>query len=267
MRLAIGPLAAVLLALALPFAVGDAPSADPDPGAEEDARNGAVVIDAGHGGPDFGALGAAGAREKDLVLAVAARLGRTLEARGLRVVHTRATDEFVSLSGRTAIANRARGELFLSIHANSALSPSAAGAETYFLSVEASDAEAMDVAMTENQVFRQSAATPDSGDIVGAILGDLIRTEHLRASSAVAGAIQRRLERLAPGRGVKQAPFVVLMGVNMPAVLVELGFLTHPHEEARLSSPEHQQAIADAIADAVVQYRAALDRQQEVASE
>ena len=260
MRLTVAALAAVLLALP-----------QPSSGSQAEAGRSAVrvvVIDPGHGGPDWGARGPSGLLEKEVALSVGLRVGRRLAGRGIQVVYTREADEFVSLADRTRIANRARGDLLLSIHVNSARSRRAEGAETYFLSVEASDDEAMAVAMTENQVFRQEAATPDSGDIVGAILGDLIRTEYLRGSSEVARSIQRGLAAVGPGRGVKQAPFVVLMGVNMPAVLVELGFLSHPDEEARLGQRRHQRAIADAIASAVVQYRdARVGQDGEVASE
>ena len=213
-----------------------------------------VVIDPGHGGVDFGARGEAGVLEKHVVLQVARRIGRQLARSGFRVVFTRERDNFVSLSERTEIANRARGELFLSIHANSAASAKVEGPETYFLSVEASDAEAMRVAMVENEVFRQEGTSPDDSYLVGSILGDLIRTEHLRVSSEIAAVVQRRLARSGAGRGVKQAPFVALGGVNMPAALIELGFLTHPDEERRLAQRDVQRGLGDAIAGAVATY-------------
>jgi N-acetylmuramoyl-L-alanine amidase len=217
-----------------------------------------VVIDPGHGGADFGARGPHGDVEKDVVLGVARRLGAYLERPGLRVVYTREADEFVSLALRTEIANRARGDVFLSIHANSAPDAEAAGSETYFLSVDASDEDARRVALTENAVFDQPGAVPDSADIVGGILGDLIVTDHLRGSRLIAAEVQHNLADLpGPSRGVKQAPFVVLMGVNMPAVLVEIGFLTHPGEADRLTSHRHQDALARAIGEGVLAYRAA----------
>ena len=124
-----------------------------------------------------------------------------------------------------------------------------------FLSLKASDEDALRVAITENQVFGQEAAVPDSDDIVGGILGDLILTDHMRASSEIASNIQRNLSRLpGPDRGVKQAPFAVLMGVNMPAVLVEIGFLTNPAEAKRLRSSEYQARIAEAVAQGVESY-------------
>jgi N-acetylmuramoyl-L-alanine amidase len=207
-----------------------------------------VVIDPGHGGADFGARGVSGVLEKDVALRVAERLGAKLEGEGWRVVFTRKEDSFVSLAQRTETANRARGDLFVSIHANAADDPDASGVETYFLSLDASDDEARRVAMAENQVFDQTSAAPETADIVGGILGDMIRTENLRVSSEIAHAIQHELRSL-PGesRGVKQAPFVVLMGVNMPAVLIEAGFVTNRGDDQRLGSRRHQQAIAQAI--------------------
>lgn len=217
-------------------------------------RRPVVVIDPGHGGADFGAQGEAGVLEKKVVLDVSRRIGQKLGKLGFAVVFTREGDEFVSLSERTEIANRAGGDLFLSIHANSAPSTHAQGPETYFLSVEASDAEAMRVAMLENEVFSQEGTSPDDSYIVGEILGDLIRTQHLQVSSDVAAAIQRGLATLGVNRGVKQAPFVVLVGVNMPAALIELGFLTHPKEERKLGRGTYQSALADAVAGAVADY-------------
>jgi len=220
-------------------------------GGEEDARP-VVVIDPGHGGADQGARGPNGELEKDVALAVAKKVAARLEKRGARVLLTRSKDVFVPLGERTDLANRAHAELFVSIHLNSAPDRAIRGAETYFLSLEASDDEAMRVAMAENDVFTQAGTADDGRDVVGAILGDLIRTEHLRESSELAAAIQRRLADVAgAGRGVKQAPFVVLTGVNMPAALVEIGFVSNPGEAARLAQAARQNAIADAVAQAI----------------
>jgi N-acetylmuramoyl-L-alanine amidase len=233
------------------------PSGETDPSetdlAETDrAGIDVVVLDPGHGGADFGARGASGGLEKGVALGVAKRIGSELEGAGFRVVYTRSDDSFVTLAERTEIANRSGGDLFLSVHANSAPDAEAAGFETYFLSLDASDDEARRVATAENGVFGLEGSAPDSGNIVGDILGDMIRTRHLRVSSDVARAIQHNLGEL-PGssRGVKQAPFVVLMGVNMPAVLIETGFLTNPVEEGRLARRSHQKAIARAITRAL----------------
>jgi N-acetylmuramoyl-L-alanine amidase len=213
-----------------------------------------VVVDAGHGGADFGARGVDGTLEKDLTLAVARRLAAELRARKIPVVLTRERDEFIPLVARTEIANKAHARMYLSIHANSAPEPEVFGIETYFLSVDASDAEAMRVALTENDVYQQAGTASDSRDVVGSILGDLIRTEHLRESSDLAATLQRELARL-PGesRGVKQAPFVVLTGVNMPAALVEIGFVTNAAEVKRLARRDTQTALAKALAAALVE--------------
>ncbi|MBW2281783.1 MAG: N-acetylmuramoyl-L-alanine amidase [Deltaproteobacteria bacterium] len=241
--------AALVTARAAPQADAGAPqelAPDPD----------LVVIDAGHGGPDYGARGPRGVLEKDVVLAVALKLGAALEGDGFRVIYTRERDEFVSLPERTDVANDARAGLYLSIHANASSDSGVRGAETYFLSVNASDEEAYHVAVTENGVFDRPDAAADSGDVVAAILGDLIRIDHLRESSDVAFEIQQQLDELpGPGRGVKQAPFVVLMRVNMPAALLEIGFLTHPKEERKLASRDHQRAIAGAVAAGVRVFR------------
>lgn len=230
-----------------------------------DDRFDVVVIDPGHGGADFGARGASGMLEKNVVMQIARRIRTSLTALGLRVVFTREDDRFVTLTERAEIANRAQGDLFLSIHANSAEGREARGPETYFLSLEASDEEAMRVALTENEVFGREAAVPDSDDIVAGILGDLILSDHMRGSSEIATAIQRNLRQLnGASRGVKQAPFVVLMGVNMPAALVEIGFLTNAEEARKLRTRKYRGAIADAVARAVRSYR---DARQRIAGE
>jgi N-acetylmuramoyl-L-alanine amidase len=237
---------ALAVVLALASALGPAPAVYAG-----DPRQ-TVVIDPGHGGADLGARGAGNALEKELTLAVARKLAKLLRGQGTNVVLTRTSDVFVALPERTEIANRAHAALFVSIHANSAPEKDIAGAETYFLSLEASDDEAMRVAMTENDVFKQEGTADESRDVVGAILGDLIRTEHLRESSALAALIQRQLARLpGPSRGVKQAPFVVLTGVNMPAALVEIGFITNPAESERMGQRDRQDAIASALAAAI----------------
>ncbi len=216
-----------------------------------------VVIDAGHGGDDEGAKGQSGLLEKDLVLDVAGRLAKRLRTHGLRVVLTRRDDRFVPLEVRTAVANDARGDLFLSIHANAAPSVKARGIETYFLALEASDAAASRIARRENQAFGASHnGMGAGGDPLLAILGDLMATEHMEESDQFA---RMALSRLAPlgsarGRGVKQAPFVVLAGVQMPASLVEIGFLTNPEEERALRRTERRQRIVDALAQAVMEF-------------
>jgi N-acetylmuramoyl-L-alanine amidase len=236
----------LLLAALVPLAaVGAEPSSED--------RFDCVVLDPGHGGDDHGASGANGLLEKDLVLDVTRRVATRLREGGLRVVTTRGEDRGVGLDERTRVANEARGDLFVSIHANASTSGRARGIETYFASLEASDDDAGRLAALENEAFGAAGLGPaEDGDPLAAILGDMMATEHLRDSQEFARLTQKRLTGGERSRGVKQAPFVVLMGVNMPAALIELGFLTHPEEERRLRHPAHRRALAEAIARAVV---------------
>jgi len=215
-----------------------------------------VVLDAGHGGEDTGALGARGLAEKDVALDVAQRLARRLRKQGLRVVMTRDHDVFVPLEKRTSIANDARGDLFVSIHANAARSASPRGIETYFVSLEASDAEARAVAQLENEALGASAAALPRPDPLSAILGDMMSSLATEESNDFAKLAQRELDAVdaARSRGVKQAPFVVLMGVQMPASLVEIGFLTNRDEENALRTSNRRDALADALASAVREF-------------
>ena len=250
------------LALALPVAAhADAARA---PGADSLDRFDTVVIDAGHGGEDEGARGAGGLLEKDLVLDVARGLAARLRRAGLRVVMTRERDVFVPLEERTHIANDARADLFISIHANAAHDGGARGSETYFMSLEASDEHARGVALRENESFAgKPGGSGANGDPLVAILGDLIANEHLTESSEFARSAQLRLASLdtGPSRGVKQAPFVVLAGVQMPAALIEIGFITHPAEERELRSARRRGAITAGLAEAVLEHRQRHDAQ------
>lgn len=263
------------LALALAAIVGLAVVPDAGPLRAQEAggprpeavdRFDVVVLDAGHGGHDEGATGPSGLREKDLVLDITRRLKRRLERRGVRVVLTRDEDRFLSLEERTAVANDARADLFLSIHANASASRRPRGIETYFASLEASDAAARETAERENSAFGASA--PDFGhdDPLAAILGDLIATEHLSESSAFAKLAQRELAAIgrARSRGVKQAPFVVLMGVQMPASLVEIGFLSNPDEEKGLRRSARRDSIAAALDRAIAAFAARTDARRGV---
>jgi N-acetylmuramoyl-L-alanine amidase len=224
-------------------------------GGSPDPKPRAVVVDAGHGGADYGARGLDGLLEKELTLDVAQHLGWALERAGYTAVHTRRSDRFVSLVERTEIANRLEGSLFVSLHGNASPDAEVAGIETYFLSKDATDEEALRLAEVENAYLQESQVFPGSESIVGNILQDLVWTAHLEQSSRLASEIQRRLARLpGPSRGVRQAPFVVLMGVKMPAVLVEMGFLTHPVEGRRLREKRQRRSIATALAEAVRAY-------------
>jgi N-acetylmuramoyl-L-alanine amidase len=221
-----------------------------------------VVVDAGHGGDDHGARGVHGLLEKDLTLDLARRLAGELRRRGLHVVMTREDDRFLSLEERTSRANDAGGQLFISIHANASKARGARGIETFFASLEASDEAAQRLAEIENRAFAEAGnGGPAPGDPLLAILGDLIATEHLVESQEFARMAQHRLAtgEAARSRGVKQAPFVVLMGVRMPAVLVEVGFLTNPSEERALGQETERTRLTGGLADAVEAYRARYD--------
>jgi N-acetylmuramoyl-L-alanine amidase len=223
-----------------------------------------VVVDAGHGGVDPGARGPGGTREKDVSLAVARRLAALLrEDPGLEVRMTRDRDTLIALRDRSRLANLWReGErpaLFISIHCNANDSRAARGFETYFLS-EAKTEDARRVAQMENAAQKYEGNV--ELDPLSFILHDLRQNHYLRESNDWAGAIQRELAEVHPGpnRGVKQAGFYVLNGTFMPAVLVELGFITHPREEEMLSDPEHQRQLARGLARSI---RAALTSERQ----
>jgi len=220
-------------------------------------RFGTVVIDAGHGGGDDGASGPAGLLEKDLVLDVAERLAARLRADGLDVVLTRADDEFVALDERTRLANEAGADLFISIHANASTFHGVRGIETFFASPEATDDAARELAHAENLAFGSAAAKVSQGDPLLAILGDMLANEYLTASQEFARIAQRRIAQAeeARSRGVKQAPFVVLMGVRMPAVLVEIGFLTNGGDARALAGQAERDRLAQGLAEAVASFR------------
>jgi len=240
--------------------------ARPDAGSAD--RFDVVVLDAGHGGHDEGARGPSGGLEKDVVLAVANKLARDLRSRGLTVVMTRKDDSFVSLEERTHIANDARGDVFVSIHANAATNSHIRGIETFFLSLDATDEAARRLAERENDAFGKGTRIPTpADDPMVAILGDLIANEHLHESQALARMAQGRLTRVDSGasRGVKQAPFVVLSGVQMPAMLVEIGFITNAREEKQLRSGAGRKAIVSALSDAVLEYGRRYDARRGVA--
>ncbi len=216
-----------------------------------------VVVDAGHGGHDHGARGPGGLLEKELVLELSLKLAKKLREQGLAVVLTRDDDTYIPLEQRTSIANDARADLFLSIHANASRSTGVNGIETYFLSLEASDEDARRAAEAENQAFeRAEDRAPVPEDPLFHILGDMIETEQMMASSEFAALAQVELDHLDGGhsRGVKQAPFVVLMGVQMPASLLEVGFISNPSEEKRLRRKSYQGQIVDSIVRAVKEF-------------
>jgi N-acetylmuramoyl-L-alanine amidase len=254
--------AAVLLAGALwPALVRADESTEPN-------RFDTVVIDAGHGGDDEGARGAAGLLEKDLVLDVAHRLAKRLGATGLQVVLTRRDDSFVPLEQRTSIANDARADLFISIHGNATHDAKIRGIETFFLALSASDDYAGQVARRENQAFGVAdSPAKRSDDALVAIIGDLITNEHMEESNEFARLAQLELAGDPQvARGVKQAPFVVLEGVQMPAALVEIGFLTNRLDEQSLRGSQERERIVAALARAALEFGRRYDARRGVGS-
>jgi N-acetylmuramoyl-L-alanine amidase len=224
---------------------------------------GRVVLDPGHGGYDVGTHGPSGVTEKEVVLDVAQRLGSLLEERlGSEVIYTRTDDTFVPLEERTNIANEAKADLFLSIHANSSPVRYVAGVESYYLNFTTSRA-ALDVAARENASSDRSIY--DLKDLLQKIaLKDKIdesREFAVRLQTALYGVSQKG-NAAARNRGVKKAPFVVLIGASMPSVLAEIGFLTNSAEEALLHKPEHRQKIAEALYKGIANYADTLSHSQ-----
>jgi N-acetylmuramoyl-L-alanine amidase len=220
---------------------------------------GKIVIDAGHGGHDTGTIGPHGLLEKDLVLDVAKRLGKALQARlGAEVVYTRRDDTFIPLETRTAIANRERADLFISIHANSSRDSDARGVETYYLNFTSSP-EALEVAARENAVSAKSVHE----------LQDLVKKialkEKIDESREFAGDVQQSLygglalsNAGIRNRGIKKAPFIVLIGANMPSILAEISFVSNPTDERKLETSEQRQRIADSLYRGVARYAGGL---------
>jgi N-acetylmuramoyl-L-alanine amidase len=216
---------------------------------------GRIVIDAGHGGHDTGTIGPNGLLEKDLVLDVSLRLGRMLKGKmGADVIYTRDDDTFVPLETRTAIANQQQADLFISVHANSSQDPSARGVETYYLNFNPSP-DALEVAARENAVSEKSVHE----------LGDLVKKialkEKVEESREFATDVQRSLyeglagkEKTMRDRGVKKAPFIVLIGANMPSILAEISFISNRGDERRLQTPEYRQKVAEALYKGVARY-------------
>ncbi len=220
---------------------------------------GKVVIDPGHGGHDQGTTGPTGLLEKDLVLDVALKLGALIEEQlGSEVVYTRTTDVFIPLEQRTAMANQHRADLFISIHANSSPYKSISGAEVFYLNFTTSKS-ALDVAARENAAHGKSIF--ELQDLVQKIaLKDKVdesREFAAKLQTSLHGAWSK-LNATAKNRGVKKAPFVVLIGASMPSVLAEIGFLSNPRDEQTLRKPESQTRIAEALFKGVQQYASTL---------
>jgi N-acetylmuramoyl-L-alanine amidase len=222
---------------------------------------GRIVIDAGHGGHDTGTIGPTGLMEKDLCLDVALRLGKIVQQRlpGADVVFTRSDDTFIPLEERTHIANEAKADMFISIHANSSQDTGARGIETYYLNLKGSP-EAMEVAAREN-------ATSDQGiHELEDLVKQIARTEKIDESREFAEDVQdslsKRVQRTAKvvkNRGVRKAPFVVLIGADMPSILTEISFLSNPADEKLLKQPEHRQRVAEGIFQGIAGYLRSLN--------
>jgi N-acetylmuramoyl-L-alanine amidase len=217
---------------------------------------GRIVIDPGHGGHDTGTIGPTGLMEKDLCLDVALRLGKIIQQRlpGADVVYTRADDTFIPLEERTNIANQAKADLFISIHANSSRDHAARGIETYYLNMKGS-AEAMEVAARENATAEQGVH--ELQDLVKKIA----QTEKIEESKEFAEDIQDSLakrvqksSKTVKDRGVRKAPFVVLIGADMPSILTEISFLSNPADEKLLKQPEQRQKVAEGLYQGVASY-------------
>ncbi|MCL4460399.1 MAG: N-acetylmuramoyl-L-alanine amidase [Nitrospirae bacterium] len=215
-----------------------------------------VVLDPGHGGKDCGTLGVNGICEKDLVLDIALDLRKRLESDGrFKVLMTRDQDVFIPLKERTDMANRWRGDLFLSIHANSDPNRTVRGLETFLLNLRSSDERSREVATRENTVLGVS-----HGDL-GAILLTLRVNHKKKRSLEFAGDLNRSFTRNLEGRyqsvrnlGIRQAPFYVIMGTAMPAALTEINFLSNPEDARIMASRKYRQLVAQALYRGIVQY-------------
>jgi N-acetylmuramoyl-L-alanine amidase len=222
---------------------------------------GRIVIDAGHGGHDTGTIGPTGLMEKDLCLDVALRLGKIIQQRlpSADVVFTRSDDTFIPLEERTHIANEAKADMFISIHANSSQDSGARGIETYYLNLKGSD-EAMEVAAREN------ATSGEGIHELQDLVKQIARTEKIDESREFAEDVQdslaKRVQKAAKpvkNRGVRKAPFVVLIGADMPSILTEISFLSNPADEKMLKQPEHRQRVAEGIYQGVASYLQSLN--------
>src|SRR5215469_10317560 len=217
---------------------------------------GRIVIDPGHGGHDTGTIGPTGLMEKDLCLDVALRLGKIIEQRlpGADVVYTRSDDTFIPLEERTGIANEAKADLFISIHANSSRDMDARGIETYYLNLKGTS-EAMEVAARENATAQEGVHELES------LVKRIAQTEKIDESKEFAEDIQQslseRMQRTSKSvrnRGVRKAPFVVLIGADMPSILTEISFLSNPADEKLLKQPEQRQRVAEGLYQGISSY-------------
>jgi len=215
-----------------------------------------ICIDPGHGGEDLGAVGRSKLQEKDVTLKISLKLKKLIESRtGLRVIMTRDKDSEVSLNTRASIANNQLAQMFVSIHVNSSFRKSAYGSETFFVSLQATDPEALELAQKENQ-NKEDPGEAIQNDELKMILWNMAQTEHIRESSKLAEYIQNELNELlgTRDRGVKQAPFRVLMRTAMPAVLIEAVFISNASEEKKLQNEDFLDKVAMAIYNGISKF-------------
>jgi N-acetylmuramoyl-L-alanine amidase len=222
---------------------------------------GRIVIDAGHGGHDTGTIGPTGLMEKDLCLDVALRLGKIIQQRlpGADIVYTRSDDTFIPLEERTNIANQAKADLFISIHANSSQDHAARGVETYYLNLKGS-AEAMEVAARENASSEEGVH--DLEDLVKKIARNEKIDESKEFAEDIQDSLAKRMQKASKtvkDRGVRKAPFVVLIGADMPSILTEISFLSNPADEKLLKQPEYRQRVAEGLYQGVASYLQSLN--------
>jgi N-acetylmuramoyl-L-alanine amidase len=213
------------------------------------------VVDAGHGGDEDGARGAAGTLEKNVTLSVALRLKSALESRlGVRVILTRDADRGLGPDERAALANNNKADLFISLHANASVRPAMAGAEVFFLSLDEYGEEGQRVAHGDNAILPVFGGGSRDIEVT---LWDLAQARYIDRSASLAQAIEAALRELVPmsPRPIQQAPFRVLVGANMPAVLVEMAFLTNPQQERDAATDKFQNAVVSALVNGIVRFR------------
>jgi N-acetylmuramoyl-L-alanine amidase len=214
-----------------------------------------VVIDPGHGGAEPGSKGPSGSLEKDITLAVARRLKASLETRlGVRAILTRDSDETVGLEQRAAVANNNKADVFLSLHANASVRPVASGAEIFYLSLEEYGDRAQRIAKGSSETLPVVGGGVRDIEVIP---WEMAQARYIPQSAALAEAVEASFRDRVPlsARALQQAPFRVLVGANMPAVLIEMGFLSNPEQEKQLSSSGYQDTLVQALVDAIVRFR------------
>ena len=215
---------------------------------------GRIVVDPGHGGRDVGCVGTSGLQEKEVALDIARKLGTLIEKRlGIDLIYTRSDDSSVALEDRARIASKKRADLFISIHANSSPEPAVSGVESYYASFAANRA-AFDLAARENTGSEKSIHD------LAALIGKITDHEKATESREFAFAVQRALQKVQPdgnrstAQAVRTAPLVVLIGAEMPSILVEVGYLSNTREESLMKTPGHRERLAEALYDGLSQY-------------